>query len=363
MGLEARIQSLVSSADAIDNGTTETTESDSASESESTNAPLEGASESGAESASADEGSLAAEAAASPEAPTTGDEALRLKHQILNEKLEALREENRLRRERLESEELAAKRAREEAEADRKAAAEERARFEGLKKKGSIKDTLTTLGMDPREAFEAMKAEALEAGSPEAVERRLRAELEAERDAIKKQLEESLTPLKTELEALKKEREEIQKQAAEAHFSSTVHGELADPQYINLRAEYDDNVLLGVARKLRDNPEAFAEQVKLVGLTNIPRTYNMSHILQVLKATQDQHEERKRQNLAKLRPSEAQQTAPTTGAPAKTVNGTTEKRNAGSALGNDLASARASGAPDKPKLTWEQRVAKLAEGR
>lgn len=357
MGLEARIATLVANAEA-DSGSAD---ADSASESEGASAPIEGASDSGSESASADAEQPPAEGAASPEATTTPeDEAIRLKHQLLEEKLAALREENRLRRERLEAESAAAQKAREEAEAERRAASAERARFEGLGKRGSIKETVAALGLDPREAFEAMKAEALEAGSPEAVERRLRERLEAEREAIKKELEESVTPLKQELEALRKEREELAKQATEGQFVAEFQTQVT--KYDSLRAEYDDPDLLSIARALRDDPTRLYAQAKAVGLTLPAKNFNMTHILDVLKATQEQHERKRQERLAKLRPAEAPATPAVNGAP-KTVNGTTDKRNAGSALGNDLASSRASGAPDKPRLTWDQRVAKLADGR
>lgn len=359
MSIDARVQALLTSLGDAGDGVSETTDADSASEAENASAPLEGASESGAESASADTGEVSGQPPASPEAPTTADEALQLKHQMLEEKLAALREENRLRREKLEAETAAAQRAREEAEADRKAAAAERAKFEGLGKKGAIKDTLAALGIDTRDHFEAMKAEALEAGSPEAVERRLRERLEAEREAIKRELEESVGPLKQTIEQLQKERAELAKQAAEAHFESDFQAKVT--KYDTLRVEYEDAELLDIARRFRDNPERLYAQAELVGLTLPPKSFTMDHILGVLRATQEQHERKRQERQAKLQPAETPK-APSNGAP-KTVNGTTEKRNAGSALGNDLASSRASGAPEKPRLTWDQRVSKLAEGR
>jgi hypothetical protein len=352
--VDARAASLIAKYDAADG---DSSESDSASESTAANAPNEGAVVSGAESASADASEATQQAAAaSPEATTTEMEAERLRHQLLEEKLAAVREENRLRRERLEAETAAARRAREEADADRQAAAAERAKYEGLGKKGSIKDTISTLGLDPRETWELMKAEALEAGSPEAVERRLKEHLAARDEAFKKQLEESVAPLKQTIEALQKERDDLARQTFEAQFTNDFQREVA--RYESIRLEYDDTDLLKLARYLRDNPQEYHTHRKAAGLTPLSRGFTMTDILDVLKATQEKHERERKERESKLRPADTAAASPS----AKTVNGTTEKRNAGSALGNDMATSRASSTAAKPRESWNQRVRRLSGG-
>ncbi len=330
----------------------EPTESDSTPETESASAPLDGVADSGVESASADGGESPAEtaetattaSAASPEAPNEA----KLRHQLLEEKLAAAREE----RQRVRAEMDRAKAAADAAEADRKAAAEERAKYDNLKK-GTFLETIKALGHDPRETFEQMKAEAIESGTPEAQIRKMEERFAAQVASYEKKLADTIAPLQETIDRLTKEKAEAAEQATEAQFAADFQAHL--PQYEGLRSEYDDEALFGIVRGLKNDPSRLYAHAQSLGLTLPANGFNMIHILDVLKATQERHERIKRERQAKAAPPPA---AP---AAAKTVNGTTDKRNAGSALGNDLATSRASGSVAKPRLTFEQRIQREIE--
>jgi len=226
-----------------------------------------------------------------------------------------------------------AKADRKAAQAERDAAAAERAKYEGLKT-GSFKETLEVLGRDPRKTWEEMNREAIEASTPEAQAKR-------DREALKREMSEEISPLKQELEQLRAERAQW---AAQAHDSAVMNGfqrAVADPAFADLRIEYPDEVLLDHARHYDKNPAQLRQHAKDYGvqLTAPEKGFTMHELLQVLSAAQAAHNDGVQKRRAAQRPAEPQSAAPT-------VNGTAPRRNAASAVGNDLASARASAKPD-----------------
>jgi len=298
----------------------------------------------GVESASgAPEDAASAAPGSPPEAPTTEEEARRA---LYAEKLAAIRQRNRERQElgvsaraRAEAEQLRA-----QAEADRKAAAEERARLaEGRK---DFRKFFEANGMNAREAYEEMTRQAVEAGTPEGQIKAAQAAWQAEMEA-----------LRGEVKSLRQEREEARQraqaeavaQAFRADYDDAIKA--AEGKYDDLLDAYDD-ALLDKAEFLRDNPDAFhahASALK-VRLTAPGGRYNMQDILNVLAAVHAQHEEtRAKRRAARTAASPPSQAAPQA-APTSTVNGTAERRNAGtSTIGNDLATQRASDGRFIPK--------------
>lgn len=333
-----RVQAMVHTAEAEGPA-----DADSASEAPDGSPPTVEAT--GAESASADassasEGTPTAEAgSASPEA--TIDPETKLRHQLLEEKLAIAREE----RARVREEQAAAKRAREEAEEDRRAAAEERKRYEELKKK-PWRERIEAEGLKPADIFEQMRAEALKEGTPEAKIEALQAAHEAELRAIREEF-------KTFRESLESEKAAAAKAQADAVFSTQFEQASSMPQWASLSKEYPKPVLRKIVEGLRDNPDRVIAQAQELGLnlTAPDGRINMGHIFVVLKATQDAH-------LARMRALEApQEQATQAPVDAKTVNGTTDRRNAGSALGNTVATERATDA--KPRTTRRERVQRM----
>lgn len=229
----------------------------------------------------------------------------------------------------------------EQAKADRKAAKEEReaaaagrAKFDGINTVGKIRETLTHMGVNPREHWEAMNKEAIEASTPEA---------QAKRDeaAREKALAERFAPMEQELAQLKAERAQY---AAQAHENNVVNGfqrAVADPAFADLRIEYPDEILLDHARHYDKHPAELRQHARDYGvqLTAPEKGFTMHELLQVLSAAQAAHNDGVQKRRAAQRPAEPQSAPPT-------VNGTAPRRPAASAVGNDLASTRASAKPD-----------------
>lgn len=346
-GLSARINSLVGDANALsDEGDASASESTSES---NAGAPPSGGASGGDSAAAATEG-VGTETSSPTEAAAATEERA-TQRELLQEKLAQARERRQAQRiaERAKAE-------RTQAEADRKAAAEERSKWESLSK-GTFKEGLLAMGRDPREVFNEMVKEAEEAGTPEAQIASLRAMFE-------KQMAEKLEPLQKELDDLKKQRDEAQKQAGEARFSSDFTHVVARPEFGDLLVEYDTSTLFKVAKTLRDEPARMHENAARlkVNLTGANGGYNMLDILRVLKAQQDEHEQGKAARRARLQASNPSQAAETQAAPAKpTVNGTAEKRNAGTTLGNDLVSTTASSKGGRLATSRHDRIKKLVE--
>lgn len=277
-----------------------------------------------------------------PEAPKT-------EHELLAEKLAAVRQANRERREfaagarAREQAEREAARIRAEAQAEREAAAKERAEIAAGRK--DYKKFFEANGLNPREAYEEMTRQAIEAGTPEG-------QLRAAQEGWKAEME----SLRGEVKSLREEREQARREAEEhakaTAFRSDYDEALKLADYSALRDAYDDDALLEKAALLRDNPEAFYANAKRYGvrLTSPAEGYRMTDILNVLAAADAAYEEtrakRRAARTAASPPTAAPQAAPT----ASTVNGTTERRNAGtSTVGNDLATQRASDGKFLPK--------------
>jgi hypothetical protein len=269
-----------------------------------------------------------AEAAAveTPEQAEAKARAVRL--ELFEEKLKSQREKRQAMR--LAEQAKADRRA---AQAEREAAKAERAKYDGLKQ-GSFKDTLAALGRDPREAWEEMNREAIEASTPEA---------QAKRDeaARQKALDDRLNPMQQELEQLRAERAYYAQQAHQTNLVSNYQRAAADPAFADLRIEYPDEALLEHAQHYDRHPDqlrAAADQYG-VRLTAPEKGFTMHELLQVLAAAQAAHIAGVQARRAAQSPAELKSTAQ------PTVNGTAPRRSADTAIGNDLASQRASARP------------------
>jgi len=318
--LSARVNQMVAESSAIDADEGDPTESDSASESE-TSAPPAGQA-SGVESGSA----------AATDDPAKGRAT---KHALLEEKLAEARE--RRKAQRLRETASAEKK---QAEADRAAAAQERSTWESLKK-GNFKDAIKAMGRDPRQVFDEMQEEARTAGTPEA-------QLASMRELFEKQIADVTEPLKKTIEEMKTERATLLAREEGARFNGEFARAIQDPAYLALREEYDDGALL-----------TFAHNVKK-DLTHQGKRFTILDVLGVLKKAQDEHDAGKQARRNRLQAS-TQSPAGQTATEKPTVNGTAERRNAGTTLGNDLASSQASGARSL-RSTRAERVRKLIEG-
>lgn len=238
------------------------------------------------------------------------------------------------------------------AEADRKAAAEERARWERLKS-GSFLEGIKALGKDPRQAFEEMQREAVEAGTPEA-------QLRAMRDEFARQLAEQVEPLKKTIAELTESEKRARAEALEHAFASDFRSNVTDPTYEALLDEYPEERLLAYATAFRDDPAAFRKQAEEVShrLTDPSGSFTMKDILDVLKAVQTRHYAEVEKRRAARAAATPNKPAPTAAPSSPTVNGTAERRNAGATtIGNDLATARAADGKFVPRgSTAAQRI-------
>jgi hypothetical protein len=296
--------------------------SDSASEVEVSAPPAGQASE-------VESGSVAAEGAAEPDTRAT-------KLALLEEKLASRRE--RRKAERLEDR---AREERKQAETDRKAAAEERAKWEALKT-GNFKDAAIAMGRDPRQMFDEMQEEARIAGTPEAQMQRMQAMFE-------KQLADVTGPLKQTIEEMQREKQELLIREENTRFASEFTRAIQDPGYAGLREEYDDQQLYTFARTVKHD------------LTQAGKRFTILDVLAVLKTAQDEHDAKRQARRTRLQTA-TQSPAVQAASEKPTVNGTAERRNAGTTLGNDLASSRASGDRSRTHTTRAERIRKLIEG-
>ncbi len=292
---------------------------------------------------------VAADVAAVEETPEQAETKARAARLALyEEKLTASREKRQAQRT-IEK----AKAERKAAAAERQAAAEhaaaEKAKYEGLKKAGSIKQTLELLGKNPREFIEEAQREAIEYSTPEAAAKRAQealdakfAEQQAKIDALVKEREDALAA-----EAARNEHQRLV-----THFQKS----LDDPAFKALRVEYPDEVLLDHAQHYAANPAELHQHARTYGvrLTDPHGRFTMHELLQVLSAAQAAHDAGKQARQAAQSPPEGQ-----TGKP-PTVNGTAERRNAGTVT-NDLASQRASPGPKVSSGSVKDRLAASIE--
>ncbi len=286
------------------------------------------------------EGADGAEPQASAPEAQEHAKTLAAKRALIEEKLEAQRE-----RRRASALGPKAKEAMKRAAAAEAAATAERQKWEALKE-GSFKEGIAALGRDPGEVFQQMQREAIEASTPEFELKRMRADFE-------RQMGEKLAPLQETIEALKREREEMAAISYETTLVSAFKSTVSDPEYAELRAEYDDRGLFEYVQRFDKNPKEFFAAAKHYGvnLTDPSRGFTMPEILKVLKAAQDAHEREKQERRAKLLP--ASPPGQTQLGKPHTVNGTAARSNAGTPIGNDLATERAS--PGR-KLSRKERI-------
>lgn len=330
MNLDAKVTALINAADAP--------AADSVPDKEA-GAPPTG-SASGAESAAGatgEAGRSSPTAPASPPAATTMADLFAEKLAKVREQRQASTQVQQAKAQREHAARIAA-----EAAEDRKAAAEERARWENLKS-GNILETLKAAGRDPAQAFAEMQREAIEAGTPEAQLKRMRAEMD-------RQLAETVEPLQKTIEELKAERDAARASTQESAFASDFQKDIGGEAYRELRIEYPDDRLLAHAKNFRDNPKFFysvADEHK-VRLTSPGDGFTMVDILNTLRAVQDAHRAGTESRRAALAPPPSGETQQSATSP--TVNGTAERRNAGATtIGNDLTTARAADGKFVPK--------------
>lgn len=262
-------------------------------------------------------------------------------HDALEDKLKAARNKR------------AAQKARKEAEAALASTKAEQEKWDRIGKTGTYKDALKELGRDPRAEWEAMNREAIEAGTPEAQIRVMRAEHERKVAELNAKIE-AAQKQNDERERAREEREkqfaaQQARHAFQADFYKTVQGQA----YTNLRVEYDDADLLHFAEGFRQNPRSLFDTAKKysVQLTNPGKSFTMPDVLNVLQAVQDAHEAKREARRAKLQ-APASPGKPGTKVP--TVNGTSAAK-AGTTVGNDLASTRAT--DGSRRLSRKERIA------
>lgn len=262
-------------------------------------------------------------------APEDAARAARLK--LYEEKLAASREKRTAQR--LEERARAERKA---ASQERKSAAEyaatERAKYDGLKA-GSFKETIQKLGHDPAKVFAEMTREAIEASTPEAAARRQQETIDA---ALKAQ-QERIDALEAERT---QERQAAQSRAHAVQMHTHFQAALADPAFTDLRIEYPDEALLDHAQYYDKHPGELRQHAASYGvkLTQPQKGFTMHELLQVLSAAQAAHNAAKQARAAAIRPTQAE--------PGRTptVNGTADRRNAGTVT-NELAQTRASSGP------------------
>ncbi len=271
--------------------------------------------------------------------PDPEAEERKTRHALLREKL---REQSERRR--ASQLEAQARQREREAQADREAARKERSKWEALKS-GNFKAAVTELGLNPLDVFNEMQREAIEASTPEAQIKAMRADFE-------RQMGEKLTPLQETIDRLLEERKELAAQAYANEMRRVFDAEVQDAEFTSLRVEYDDADLMGYVKHFDQHPKQFFEAARAFGvrLTDPAKGFTMREILSVLKAAQVAHETGKKQRGEKYAPpAPAAPSAPKT----PTVNGTAEVRDAGTTIPSDLAGERA--APPR-RLTRKERI-------
>jgi hypothetical protein len=312
-------------------------------------APPAGVSETGSASVDVD-ASPAVEVPAGTEAPNQT-----LDHDVLRAKLEHDRQVLRAKRERkaAKQESEAARKAREEAEALK-------SKWNSIGKDKPWLDAIKEAGHDPREAYEQMRAEALKSGTPEAREEAMTKAWDAK---LASTLEEHVAPLKKTLEEITAERDQLRKQNAEQGFVGEFREQLAAEKFKPLLEEYEPEVLFRLAVGMRDDPARLRNAAKAL---NVPLTgggeyFTMGDIFNVMHATQADHRARMQRRNQTAAP-QASQSDPKQSLQMKPpVNGTVERPNAATTLGNDLAASRATEAEQLKGMSRQQRVAYLAK--
>ncbi len=328
-------QMLSSGGDVAASDITEAATSDSGAEG-SPNAPHAAGEALASESGAAASGEAAASTTEQAGADASQEaEARKTKYELLQEKLREARERRQAQRVRAEA--LSSKA---QAEADRKAAADERAKWEALRS-GNFKDAITAMGRDPGEVFREMQEEAKAAGTPEAVQKRML-------DMFERQMREKVEPLKQEIEDLKAERAQLAVREETSRFRSEFQRVIIDDQYQSLREEYDDGEILDFAFSVKDD------------LTKAGKRFTIIDVLSVLKSAQDEHNAKKEARRTRLQTAK-QSPAAQAASEKPTVNGTAERRNAGTTLGNHLASERASGSSGSPRQTRAERIRRMID--
>ena len=296
-------------------------------------------------------------ATGAPDDPGGQPRVATIDHAALRAKLKADRErrEDRERRKRREAEDATAKK-------DREEAAAEKAKWTSLGKDKPFMEGLKEAGRDPLQTYKEMQAEALKAGTPEAKMEAMERASDARFAALQKELEAERAERKAEREAAAAERKAAAERAQAHAFEREFDQGMRDPKYETLTDEYTPAQLFGLAQTLSKNPDYFLEQAADhgVGLTIDDGTFTMGDILSVLKATQDRHnarlEEQRRKRTAATQTSPAGPQHPPA-ATKPTVNGTAA-RNAGNAMGNQLA-ATVAAEPAPRKESREERVKRL----
>jgi hypothetical protein len=305
-------------------------------------------------------GSAPADASTPGAAPEGGNASTSpgatIDHGALREKLERdrARREEKARRKKIEEDSAAAEQARKEAE-------DAKSKWTNFGKDKPFIEALKEAGQDPRAVFEAMKEEALKAGTPEAKIEAIEKAWSTRFETLEKTLTAEREARETAEKTADEQRRQARARAEHQGFVTDFEDGLRDAKYETLTDEYEPRQLFGIVQSLKANPAHLFKQAADMGvrLTHDDGTFTMSDILNVMKATQDRHfarlEEQRRKKNAAPQTSQASPQQPPTSKP--TVNGTAE-RNAGNALGNNLAATRAAD-PSPRKETKEERLRRL----
>lgn len=295
-----------------------------------------------------------AEAPTTEAAPPDPEAEVRSKRiALLEEKLARQREERQAAR---LAEEAA--RLKKEAAAEREAAAKERADLAEGKK--NYKKFFEANGMNAEQAYRELYREMMEAGTPEAQIRQMQDAFKAQQDTLKSEIEAKVAPLQEELERLRAEKAEQAEQLRQQKLVQMYGSESSDESFLEVRAEYGDQEVFNLVRDWDNNPEALfdAAQKYGVSLANPGEGFTMREALSVIKAVYDQDRTQKEQRRARLLPPRTEPADPQPAERTRTVNGTSERRNAGKTITNDLASTRASSGR---QLTRKERIEALAD--
>jgi hypothetical protein len=288
----------------------------------------------GSAPADADAGTGAGEGVASPGATNEPPEVV---HAELEAKLANVRDKYKATR--------LAKQVRErerQVEAERKAVAEERATLtEGRK---DFRKFFEANGMNARQAYEEMTRQALEDGKPENLVARMQEQWKTEIQSLAERLEASEKAREEEKAERERQEEERAAGSLEKQFAWDFRECAKDAKYDDLVVEYGEERLFTITQNLRK------------AWTGEGKSFTMLQLLDELHSLQAKHREGADQRRAARTAAAPTQQAPSA-APAR-VNGTSERRN-GTPLGNDLASARASGDAQKPRTTKAERVQRM----
>jgi hypothetical protein len=236
---------------------------------------------------------------------------------------------------------------RQKATEEAKAAADERAALaEGRK---DFKKFFEANGMNAREAYEEMTRQAIEADTPEA-------QLKAMQADFKRQLEDTVAPLRAQLEEAKRREAEFTAHQQQQAVAGAFQKFAADPAYNDVRVEYGDERIFEKVSEMVQDPEFFYANAETYGVptTGPDGRFTMRDALNLIKAVYDTDNAGREQRRTRLAPRDESSADTQSAQQPSTVDGTAARRNAGTTIPNDLATGRASAGGTR--LTRKERI-------